>query len=133
MKILECENLGYNPYNFKDGAGYQVYKVTYKEKTDKKAIRIIEIMKSDSQNEYLVMKGGEPEQSDYKKIIDHIEKIKITASEFVKNAGMKNLSEMADITKQSTQTLNNWFNNKRELFEVVLLGCCEVIKQRKRF
>lgn len=58
-------------------------------------------------------------------------KEKITASEMVKSAGMKNLSEMADITKQSTQTLNNWFNNKRELFKVVLVGCCEIVKQKK--
>lgn len=47
----------------------------------------------------------------------------MTASEAAKKAGLKSLAEVASITGQSTQTLNNWFNDKPELFKVVLAGC----------
>lgn len=49
----------------------------------------------------------------------------MTASESAKSAGLKSLAEVSEMTKTSTQTLNNWFNHKPELFEIVLLGCHE--------
>lgn len=48
---------------------------------------------------------------------------KITASEYVKKAGIKNLKEITEKTGQSAQTLNNWFNNKPELFKIIIKGC----------
>lgn len=47
----------------------------------------------------------------------------MTASKAAKAAGLKGLSQMADITGQSPQTLTNWFKNKPQLFDVVLNGC----------
>ena len=55
----------------------------------------------------------------------------MTASKQAKEAGLKSLSQVRDMLGTnknghpivSTQTLNNWHNNKPELFEVVLLGC----------
>ena len=49
----------------------------------------------------------------------------MTASEAAKSAGLKSLAEVSELTGVSTQTLNNWFNEKRKLFEIVLLGCHE--------
>jgi hypothetical protein len=46
-----------------------------------------------------------------------------TASDSAKSAGLKNLVEASKLTGVSTQTLNNWFNHKPELFKVVMLGC----------
>ena len=43
-------------------------------------------------------------------------------SEKAKAAGLKNLTELSEITGQSTQTLRNWDENKPELFAVVLEG-----------
>lgn len=36
---------------------------------------------------------------------------------------MKSLKEVADMTNQSSETLINWYKKKRELFEVVIVGC----------
>ena len=47
----------------------------------------------------------------------------MTASQKAKTAGLKNLAEMCELSGQSFQTLNNWFNDKPELFNMVLLGC----------
>lgn len=47
----------------------------------------------------------------------------MTASEAVKEKGLKNLAKVSSLTGVSSQTLNNWFNNKPELFEVVIRGC----------
>ncbi len=47
----------------------------------------------------------------------------MTASDKAKNKGLKSLKEVCDLTGVSFQTLNNWSNDKPELFEVVLLGC----------
>ena len=51
----------------------------------------------------------------------------MTASQQAKAAGLKNLAEVAKLTRQSPQTLNNWHNNKPELFNAVVLGCVAVI------
>jgi hypothetical protein len=47
----------------------------------------------------------------------------MTASQQAKAAGLKNLAEMCEITAQSPQTLNNWFNDKPQLFTILLRGC----------
>lgn len=46
-----------------------------------------------------------------------------TASKKAKELGLKSLTQASELTGQSLQTLINWFNDKPELFEVVLLGC----------
>ncbi len=56
-------------------------------------------------------------------IIDFIFQIKETAAEKAKAYGIKDLKKVSKMTGQSTQTLNNWFNNKRHLFEIILIGC----------
>ncbi len=43
-------------------------------------------------------------------------------SELCKQAGLKSLAELADITRESVQTLNNWYKNKPVLFATVLDG-----------
>jgi hypothetical protein len=47
----------------------------------------------------------------------------MTPSKKAKKLGLKSLTQVSELTGQSLQTLTNWFNNKPELFEVVLLGC----------
>ena len=48
-------------------------------------------------------------------------------SEKAKSAGLKSLAELAMISGESTQTLNNWFNNYPLRFELILKGA--VIKK----
>ena len=43
-------------------------------------------------------------------------------SESAKLAGLKSLAEMAEISGESVQTLNNWFKNEPRRFELVLKG-----------
>lgn len=53
----------------------------------------------------------------------------MTASKQAKELGLKSLTQVSELTGQSLQTLTNWFNDKPELFSVVLLGCvCELNK-----
>ena len=54
----------------------------------------------------------------------------MTASDKAKNKGLKSLKEVCDLTGVSFQTLNNWSNDKPELFEVVLLGCVKKREQK---
>ena len=49
----------------------------------------------------------------------------MTPSQQAKEAGLKNLREVQDITGQSAQTLTNWQKHKPELFKIVLIGCAE--------
>lgn len=41
-------------------------------------------------------------------------------SEKAKEAGLSSLKELSKISGESTQTLNNWFNNKPFIFHAVL-------------
>ena len=43
-------------------------------------------------------------------------------SEKCKAAGLKSLAELAEITGESVQTLNNWSKNKPRVFDLVLRG-----------
>lgn len=47
----------------------------------------------------------------------------MTASKQAKELGLKSLTQVGELTGQSLQTLTNWFNDKPELFNIVLLGC----------
>ena len=47
----------------------------------------------------------------------------MTPSKQAKDLGLKSLTQVSELTGQSLQTLTNWFNDKPELFNVVLLGC----------
>jgi len=53
-------------------------------------------------------------------------------SEKCKEAGLSSLEELSEITTVSVQTLNNWFKNKRKLFDVVLIGAVEVKNDANR-
>lgn len=43
-------------------------------------------------------------------------------SEYVKGRGLKSLQALSSKSGVSTRTLQNWYNNKRELFDIVLNG-----------
>lgn len=43
-----------------------------------------------------------------------------TASEYAKEAGLPSLKTVAEISGESTQTLNNWLNNKPFIFHAVI-------------
>ena len=47
----------------------------------------------------------------------------MTASQTAKKTGLSSLAEVSEMTGQSVQTLNNWFNDKPDLFQVVIVGC----------
>ena len=47
-------------------------------------------------------------------------------SERAKQAGLDSLEELAEMTGQSVQTLNNWSKNKPKLFDVVLAGAVQI-------
>lgn len=52
----------------------------------------------------------------------------MTPSQQVKEAGLKNLLQVQQLTRQSAQTLTNWHRYKPDLFKIVLLGCVEILK-----
>jgi len=54
----------------------------------------------------------------------------MTPSKRAKELGCKSLAQVANKTKQSEQTLINWFKNKPDLFKFVCLGVSyEFIKE----
>jgi lambda repressor-like predicted transcriptional regulator len=55
----------------------------------------------------------------------------MTASDSAKSAGLKSLAEASKRTGVSTQTLNNWFNHKPDLFKVVIAGCLHLREYEK--
>tara|TARA_R110002096_G_scaffold260001_2_gene453377 strand:+ start:677 stop:898 length:222 start_codon:yes stop_codon:yes gene_type:complete len=44
------------------------------------------------------------------------------AAQAAKKKGFKSLGEVSEISGVSRQTLVNWFNNKRRLFDIVIAG-----------
>ncbi len=58
-------------------------------------------------------------------------KAKIKPSVLCKNAGLKSLCELSDITGQSVQTLNNWHKYKPKLFDLLLVGAVTEKFERK--
>ena len=47
----------------------------------------------------------------------------MTPSQQAKEAGLKSLTSVSDITGVSLQTLTNWHRDKPRLFAAVLAGC----------
>ena len=56
----------------------------------------------------------------------------MTASKQAKELGLKSLTQVSELTGQSLQTLTNWYNDKPELYEVVLLGCLVKVQHIKK-
>jgi len=52
----------------------------------------------------------------------------MTPSEQCKQAGLKNLNELSELTTVSVRTLQNWHENKPMLFEVVIYGALHIKK-----
>lgn len=48
------------------------------------------------------------------------------AADTAKATGLASLAEVSRMTGVSVVTLNNWFKNKRPLFDVVLAGCVAI-------
>lgn len=48
---------------------------------------------------------------------------KINASEYVKAKGLKNISQLIELTGRNRSTLNRWYNDDFEWFEIVVNGC----------
>jgi len=47
----------------------------------------------------------------------------MTPSEQAKEAGLKSLTRVMELTGVSLQTLTNWHRDKPRLFKIVLMGC----------
>ena len=47
----------------------------------------------------------------------------MTPSQQAKQAGLKSLAQVSELTGVRFQTLNNWAKNKPELFNIVIIGC----------
>lgn len=56
---------------------------------------------------------------------------KETAANAAKRAGLRSLAEAESICNKSRRTLENWFKNNRQSFDVMILGCV-LVKNRKR-
>ena len=56
----------------------------------------------------------------------------MTASKQAKELGLKSLTQVSELTGQSLQTLTNWFHDKPELFNVVLLGCKSILSDNQQ-
>lgn len=55
----------------------------------------------------------------------------MTPSEQAKQAGLKNLAELSEITGRSRKTLDNWFKRCPRFFEVIVAGAVAVKKRNK--
>lgn len=53
----------------------------------------------------------------------------ISASQYVKQRGLKNLTEVSNMTGKPCQTLRNWYRDENDLFEIVITGCIETKKK----
>lgn len=53
----------------------------------------------------------------------------MSASKDAKAMGLKSLKIAIEMTGQSRQTLQNWHEDKPELFKVVIAGCVALQKQ----
>ena len=53
----------------------------------------------------------------------------MTASKTAKAAGLDSLKELAGMCKKPTQTLDNWYKNSPELFDLVVKGAAVQKKQ----
>jgi hypothetical protein len=54
-----------------------------------------------------------------------------TPSKQAKELGLKSLTQVSELTGQSLQTLTNWFYDKPELFNIVLIGCVQLTTHKQ--
>lgn len=52
-------------------------------------------------------------------------------TDVIKANGVGGMKEMTAMTGQSPATLRNWYRNKRDLFDICLIGCAFVKKTRE--
>lgn len=58
----------------------------------------------------------------------------MTSSQYAKAYGLKNLKEVQELTGGVYRdTLINWFKNKPELYECVILGCVAKKQIREKY
>jgi hypothetical protein len=55
----------------------------------------------------------------------------MTPSQQAKKAGLYTLTQVSEMTGQSLQTLISWHKNKQKLFDVVVIGCAEKLKDHE--
>jgi len=55
----------------------------------------------------------------------------MTPSQQAKQAGLKSLAQVSELTGVSFQTLNNWAKHKPDLFKVVLIGCKQLMDSKE--
>jgi hypothetical protein len=46
-----------------------------------------------------------------------------TPSQYAKSYGFRTLKQVSNMTDVSSETLIRWFSKRRDLFEIVILGC----------
>jgi hypothetical protein len=56
---------------------------------------------------------------------------KPTPAQQSKAAGLKNLTQVSELTGTSLNTLTNWHKNKPKLFAVVLSGCLAIVNKEE--
>lgn len=57
----------------------------------------------------------------------------MSASDEAKKAGLSGLVEVTEVTGVSKQTLINWYNDKPQLFNTVILGCVSYNERLHQF
>jgi Zn ribbon nucleic-acid-binding protein len=56
----------------------------------------------------------------------------MSASKALKEAGLPGgVKQCAEMCGKSMDTIQNWYRDNYELFEIVALGCVELLRQRK--
>jgi hypothetical protein len=53
----------------------------------------------------------------------------LSASKYVKQRGLKNLTVVSNMTGKPCGTLRNWHRDENELFKIVITGCIETKKK----
>ncbi len=53
----------------------------------------------------------------------------MTSAKAAKQAGLSSLVQASRMINKSVQTLDNWHKDNKALFDIVILGCLEKLKQ----
>lgn len=53
----------------------------------------------------------------------------MTPAKQAKQRGLKSLAQVTQLTGVSKETLGNWSKHKPQLFDIVLTGCIEKLKE----
>jgi hypothetical protein len=56
----------------------------------------------------------------------------LSPSRQAKAAGLKNLTQVSELTGTSLNTLTNWHRDKPKLFAVVLSGCLAIVNKEEK-